>query len=142
MYPCRRTSLSFRQIVQLFSPKDKTWNLLSKIKSKPNSISYFRFSSKRKNFIITWIMQKWDMQNKMWLCGLWTDTKRLILLKNIRQIGVIYTLLFQRNDQKYVDSTLRVKNVPLNFFAESKFLKIQNFFGSSGQVQSRLEGLS
>ena len=87
-------------------------------------------------------MQKWDMQNKMWLCGLWTDTKRLILLKNIRQIGVIYTLLFQRNDQKYVDSTLKVKTVPLKYFAKSKFLKIQIFFGSSGQVQSRLEGLS
>ena len=74
-------------------------------------------------------MQKWDMQNKMWLCGLWTDTKRLILLKNIRQIGVIYTLLFQRNDQKYVDSTLRVKTFHWKISQNRNFWKFRIFLG-------------
>ena len=75
---CCRTSLSFRQIVQLFSPKDKTWNFLSKIKSRPNSISYFRFFLPKENFIILKYAKMIYMQNKMWLCGLWTDT---ILIK-------------------------------------------------------------
>ena len=117
-------------------------------------------------------MQKWDMQNKMWLCGLWTDTKRLILLKNIRitpNQGNLHTFISAKMTKSIsIARSIQNKEILENsdffpkieifemqifsefwnfwkfrmFFQELKFLKIQNFFGSSGQVQSRPEGLS
>ena len=57
----------------------------------------------------------------------------------LRQIGVIYTFIFRRNDQKYVDSTLKKNMFNRKFSKNWKFWKFRIFLGHQAKFKVDLK---